>query len=650
MSQKENRGLYIFELILLLLIAVFTIQPVANYDFWFHIKYGEYIFQTYKLPFTDVFSHSAYGQAAVPYEWLFQAFIYLIYRFLGTAGVQATVIFFSTSYIFVFRQILRNIFGVSVLPRMLLTAALFVLGYNFWVERPQIVAYLLFIITLYIVLKRIFIGKSRLWLTPIIFLIWTNLHASMILGLYLFFSFSAVLFIRFLARKDTADLSKAKDLFIFGLINSAITILPPLGIKVYKLLILFWENREFITQTIDEWVPLTQLTIEYYIYLAVFLLVAVALIWVFIKNKTVRPMIFILIPFVPLSLFVLTGIRQAPFTLPVTFLLFIPAIGISDWKISKTLKYAIASAIIIPAIWGMNAYRGLAVGAYNSYPSVAAVSFVKNNLKGNMFNEYHIGGYLLYSLGPEMKTFIDGRTDMFVPEVFPDYMSFSYLTYTDDDYYLDKFENLSKKYNISWVILTTNRYTLSSRLARILENAPGWSLVFFDDTARIYVKEDGINKGVLSEFSMSAVTPFGKRIYRKDLREQAKNEYSRMNERSKSAVAANALGFMLLEDNKYDEAKEKFLNALKIKPDASAPKMNLAELAAQDGDYAKAVSLYRQVIKDDPERGLAYLRLGQLIVDSGGSAEEAKDLWNKGLKTTPDDEIIRKIKEELNKN
>ena len=113
---------------------------------------------------------------------------------------------------------------------------------------------------------------------------------------------------------------------------------------------------------------------------------------------------------------------------------------------------------------------------------------------------------------------------------------------------------------------------------------------------------------------------------------------------SRSAVSTNAQGFMLLEDGKFGEAKKKFDEALQINPAAPAPKMNLAELAAKDGNLTQAISLYRQAIEDDPERGLAYLRLGQLILKNGGSKEEVKKIWEKGLTATPDEEILEKLR------
>jgi len=176
---------------------------------------------------------------------------------------------------------------------------------------------------------------------------------------------------------------------------------------------------------------------------------------------------------------------------------------------------------------------------------------------------------------------------------------------------------------------------------------PSWHLVFFDDQARIFVRDDGINKRAIADFGLKAVTPLQKKLYKSDSRELAWIEYENMYKRAKSATAANALGFMLLEDGKFTEAKSHFLEALAIDPKAPAPKMNLAELSVKDGDYKEAITFYRQAIKDDPERGLAYLRLGQLIIASGGSEREAREIWQKGLKATPDEEILKQLREAL---
>jgi len=648
MRSENSQVLKFAEIVLLVLIIVFTIHPVENYDIWFHLKYGEYIVKTHSLPFTDVFSHTAFGAPAVPYEWLFQVFIYFVFRILGNIGIQIVVVTFTLSYILIFRRILTKIFHVSIIPRIVLISGLYILGYNFWVERPQVVAYFLFMLTLYLVLERIYLHRAKLWLTPFIFLIWTNLHASMIVGLYLFFVFGGSFLLKFFRTRGGEDKALARDLLGYGAIGSVFTILPPLGTKVYRLLYLFFEKRDFITKAIDEWVPLYELSARYYIYLAIFALAGAAIIFALVK-KYPRDKLFLLFPFIPLSLFVIFGVRQTPFTVPVTFLLFVPALQTIKLHSHKFVQYTAVLIVLFLSLLGMQAYRSLLEGISKDYPK-NAIPFIKQNLKGNMFNEYSVGGYLMYQLGPDIKTFIDGRTDMFLSVVLPDYTYFSGLSFTDDNFYLEMFNKLVAKYHISWATLATNRFSLSWRLGRILTDDPAWHLVYFDDTAKIYVKDDGVNNDVVAKYAMKAVTPLGKTLYRKGEREEARQEYQEMCDRVKSAMCTNALGYMLLEDKKYDEARNYFIEALKINPAASAPKMNLAELAASDGNFTQAISLYRRAIEDDPERGLAYLRLGQLIIDSGGSKEEAGKIWQKALTVTTDTEIRNQLQQALKDN
>ena len=53
---------------------------------------------------------------------------------------------------------------------------------------------------------------------------------------------------------------------------------------------------------------------------------------------------------------------------------------------------------------------------------LAAVDFLKKiDLRGNMFNNFYFGGYLIYSAYPNYKVFIDGRTLMYGNERFKEY-------------------------------------------------------------------------------------------------------------------------------------------------------------------------------------------------------------------------------------
>jgi tetratricopeptide (TPR) repeat protein len=301
-------------------------------------------------------------------------------------------------------------------------------------------------------------------------------------------------------------------------------------------------------------------------------------------------------------------------------------------------------------IWGFWTYKSLYPNLAKNYPSDQSMRFIKENLKGNMFNEFFVGGYIMYKLGPDIKTYIDGRTDMFLPSILPEYIKVAGDTKADDQTYMRNFTGLMDKYHVCWAILTTNRYSLSWRLSRLLGSDPNWQLVFFDDRAYIYVRKNNQNTTTLEKFGLRAITPQRKSLYLGTEKELATLEYEKMNALSPSATSINALGFLALQKGDLNYGKTLFDKALKINPEAAAPKMNLAELAAKDGDFETAIRLYKEAISNEPDRGLAYLRLGELIIQSGGNRDEAITIWRQGLEATPDEEILKKINADLLKN
>lgn len=72
--------------------------------------------------------------------------------------------------------------------------------------------------------------------------------------------------------------------------------------------------------------------------------------------------------------------------------------------------------------------------------------------------------------------------------------------------------------------------------------------------------------------------------------------------------------------------------------------MNLAELSLREGNFDKAISLYETALKLAPDRGLAYIRLGQIVLDYQGDVEGARKIWRQGLQKTIDTDAKAKLK------
>jgi hypothetical protein len=102
-----------------------------------------------------------------------------------------------------------------------------------------------------------------------------------------------------------------------------------------------------------------------------------------------------------------------------------------------------------------------------------AVAFIKaNRLTGNFFNLYTWGGYLVLFC-PEVKTFIDGRTDIFeYTGVFRDYL---------DAEQFKRPLQVMQKYQVRYALLASD-----SPLAYLLRNNVGWRVVFSDSVSTIF--------------------------------------------------------------------------------------------------------------------------------------------------------------------
>ena len=103
------------------------------------------------------------------------------------------------------------------------------------------------------------------------------------------------------------------------------------------------------------------------------------------------------------------------------------------------------------------------------YPWAALSYIEQHNLQGNLFNQYKFGGFMEF-YAPNVKTFIDGRADLFIyNKVFYDYLKATGLD--------SSFEILDK-YKIKYVLLQPN-----GPLVYMLRHSPEWQIVYSDHIA-----------------------------------------------------------------------------------------------------------------------------------------------------------------------
>jgi hypothetical protein len=107
---------------------------------------------------------------------------------------------------------------------------------------------------------------------------------------------------------------------------------------------------------------------------------------------------------------------------------------------------------------------------------VDAVRFIQEeNIPGNMFNNDEFGDYIIYAAWPEYKVFFDGRSDMYGKEKMKEYFKIMGIE--------TGWQDVLKKYNISWIVFNTK-----SALSSFLIERDDWKLIYSEKVASIFLK------------------------------------------------------------------------------------------------------------------------------------------------------------------
>jgi hypothetical protein len=116
------------------------------------------------------------------------------------------------------------------------------------------------------------------------------------------------------------------------------------------------------------------------------------------------------------------------------------------------------------------------IAEIETFPKGAVDWIVGNEPKGNIFNSYNWGGYLIWKLYPDYRVFIDGRCDMYGAKFVSNYV----------DIYSARpgWEAKLVQNDVNLVLVEKNTY-----LAEALGQSPVWQTSFEDELSIIYTKK-----------------------------------------------------------------------------------------------------------------------------------------------------------------
>ncbi len=205
---------------------------LGDTDTGYHIRAGEYMLDTHRIPHQDIFSYIKPPMPWTAHEWLAEVIMGLLHRGFGLTGV---VIFFAFllagAYYFLFRMLRKD--NGNVLLAVLVALLVVASSMLHWHARPHVFSLVLTIGWYYILDAFQNDRKNYLYLLPPLMLLWVNLHGGFITGFVLL----GVYFLGNLARcRDAAEregaVRKLKLLATMTILSLVACLLNPFGYHI----------------------------------------------------------------------------------------------------------------------------------------------------------------------------------------------------------------------------------------------------------------------------------------------------------------------------------------------------------------------------------------------------------------------------------
>jgi hypothetical protein len=471
----------IFTTTLLLALSLGQQMLSLDSDLGRHLALGNFMLDERVIPTRDLLSHTRAGLSRPPYEWLSQILFASTHRLLGLDGVILfTSLVIASTLTLVYRYALHR--SESALVAMAFTFIAVGASSIHWLSRPHVLTFLLLAIWIEL-LDRLTRGKSvRLHLLPLIMLLWVNLHGGFIYGILVWIAYLGGWLWK--AWRGKAEGKVRKKLLFVGISSLFATVITPDLWHNWEAVL---NNRSafILNRTVETMRPnLTDPSVLPYTLLLILTILLFAKNW---KNMKAGHF-FLLAGLGVMSLLMARNI-------PLFAIAAAPILsGISAGSLSNSRawtriedgfsgfgqtasqsiwSYAVALLAILFFV-NFSLKNGQPVHRFDPtvFP-VEAVNFIEENpQQGNMFNEFNWGGYLLYRLWPQYTVFLDSQSDFYGESLIRDY---DQIMSADGDW-----QNLMDKYQVDWAIIPAG-----SPLAKLIESAPDWRIVYKDSIAMI---------------------------------------------------------------------------------------------------------------------------------------------------------------------
>lgn len=422
MKEINKKSIHLFLAMIIFIIGIYMIgisREIETYDYWWHVKAGEYMVENASIPTRDIFSWYGISNNLewTSHEWLSEVLLYLPYLIFGQGSgyLVASIMFIFTGVLFYLLNIKNyNKNPIFTLLWIILGVVIMMPTFN---PRPHMFSFILFLITLKILFS--FLEKDEykfIYMIPIISLIWANLHGG---SSNLPYILCIIMLLTGLIEKDFGfislkklELKKIRILFCVSILSILAISINPHGIDMILYPYLNMGDG-LMLNVIQEWrAPDLKIITDSPIYILIF-----AIYFIFLKRiKSIdfKDLIIVL----AFTYLTFKSVRFSPFLYAVsTFIIFN---YIKDKE--EDLK-TLSIGLVLMGLLFITFNTPYILSSKNTFIDSQLVSehiieSIKENDINKIYNAYNTGGYLIYN---GIKPFIDGRADVYSKHTLGDY-------------------------------------------------------------------------------------------------------------------------------------------------------------------------------------------------------------------------------------
>lgn len=484
-------------LIGIVITAVFLSRPFFDADFFWHLKTGEWMWQHKSLMMIDQFTlppvpeQTARSEFIQTSYWLSQLILYAFYAVAGLPGiiiyrwVVAGSIFFAINRWASFKH-----------SGVLATTGIFwILAIDsFFIERPHFISFV-FLGGVLIVIFKFLENPLQYSLTQLLvplsalMLLWGNMHGGFLVGQSMLIFVMLAEGIKFVRPGLLSPIPSScyKKLVLATFAALTASLINPNPLTSIRMLFSVGETNNFLYTTNFEYASVIQFITLNHNRVAILFIAAIVMTAIMYVSSHQRSNI------TWLGILLVTGymgckhVRYIPFFF-VAATLFTTRVFVNEQIRTPirllTIFFFIATTLYClkdePRNLKLLANYGLI--STKEYPVHAADFIEKNGLKGNLFNDFNWGGYLIWRFGTDIKTFSDGR--MLYPARYWEWLTALSVSMKGNT---PEWKILFDKYNIQTVLLPLfGKDGEPYLLTRSIRADKDWVMLFAKNNAVVF--------------------------------------------------------------------------------------------------------------------------------------------------------------------